>query len=737
MTGRLFPLFLVCGLVVACSGSAAGPVSDTPQSQAAQPAPPQAPAGTQRRALLVGVTEFIAPAMKGRNLAGPANDVDLFRRVLQPLGVPAGNITTLAGLPADVDRRPTRANIEREFARLAAISTKDDQVVILMAGHGSQQPANVDPKDDEPDGFDEIFLPADAAGWDGRAGHVTNAIVDDDVRRWVTAIRNKGAFVWIIFDSCQSGTMTRGGGEVSRQIPISELVPQKEIDAARQRAGSRGNTGDNLLGLDETSGEIAALFAANMLETTPEKLLPDSNGRVHGLFTYTIADILSQSTGPLTYRDLIARVTAKYHIDRIAPNPMAEGRGLDQEVLGFRTWPDRPQLVLSKAASEADWDLNAGAIHGVTRDSILEVFPPAGSANAAKPIGYVQVRSTDATTAKVFPVAFEGRPAPTATQLVSGSRGRVVMHALGDSRLRVAFQHKSTRPGAAADEFVVAPAASIPRNIDAALAALPTTSQGLGMRVAADPADWYVRQVDGQIRLVPAAGVQASATADPRDRPKQFDVDARGDLNAALGNAIGAIARARNLARLSESPAGEVQFTVEPLVSADSNSPGRPLRAGDGPAVTAVIRAEEHISFRIKNTGKVEIDVAFLYRDADYKISMFHDGDTQIKPGETRVTPRFEIGDEPVGWESAIAIATRSGNARPNFRMLQQLGLKEATPRPASGESTRGTQNALDQVLQDSVFGPSTGTRGAPKASVGSFAVRVMSWRTDPKPTGK
>jgi hypothetical protein len=185
--------------------------------------------------------------------------------------------------------------------------------------------------------------------------------------------------------------------------------------------------------------------------------------------------------------------------------------------------------------------------------------------------------------------------------------------------------------------------------------------------------------------------------------------------------------------------AGEVVFAVEPRVSAEKNSPGRPLRAGAGPQVTAVIHAGEYLSFQVKNNSKVEIDVAFLYRDANYQIQMFPDyeGETQVKPGETRVTPAFELSDDPVGWESVIAIATKSGQVRPNFRMLVQPGLQEASTRSAGAEGTRGAQNALDKLLQDSVFGPSTGTRGGPKASVGNFSVRVMSWRTDAKSSGK
>ena len=45
---------------------------------------------------------------------------------------------------------------------------------------------------------------------DETVGHVENAIVDDEIRIWVSAIRATGALVWVIVDTCHAGTMTRG-----------------------------------------------------------------------------------------------------------------------------------------------------------------------------------------------------------------------------------------------------------------------------------------------------------------------------------------------------------------------------------------------------------------------------------------------------------------------------------------------------------------------------------------------
>jgi hypothetical protein len=140
-----------------------------------------------RRALLIGVTKFVNPGIKVHPLDGPENDVTLFAKALRER-LNVTEIRTLAGLPANKDDWPTRENIRREFAALTKAGP-NDQIVILMAGHGSQQPANDDPDDVEYDGLDEIFLPADIGAWDGSKGVVANAIVDDDIRQWITDIR--------------------------------------------------------------------------------------------------------------------------------------------------------------------------------------------------------------------------------------------------------------------------------------------------------------------------------------------------------------------------------------------------------------------------------------------------------------------------------------------------------------------------------------------------------------------
>ena len=71
--------------------------------------------------------------------------------------------------------------------------------------------------------MNEIFLPRDTKHWDGTAGTVVNAITDDEIANYLESFRAKGVFVWLVFDSCHSGTMTRSTWR-SRKLAPSALV---------------------------------------------------------------------------------------------------------------------------------------------------------------------------------------------------------------------------------------------------------------------------------------------------------------------------------------------------------------------------------------------------------------------------------------------------------------------------------------------------------------------------------
>ncbi len=139
----------------------------------------------------------------------------------------------------------------------------------------------------------------------------------------------------------------------------------------------------------------------------------------------------------MTYRELAQRVQAQYvEWGRRAPTPLLDGADQDREVLGVRVWPGRSQLVVSRSGD--DWIIRAGLLHGLTENSILAVYPPAGAADAGKVIGHVRIRKSDATEAVIEPCAHAKVPTPKA--LTEGARCELVYADYGSMRLRVAME---------------------------------------------------------------------------------------------------------------------------------------------------------------------------------------------------------------------------------------------------------------------------------------------------------
>ena len=390
-------------------------------AQAAEPGPAPARKGAGRRALLVGVTKY-DNLDRQYHLLGPANDVQLMRRLLQErYQFPPEGIVSLSEDEGTQARRPTRANIEREFLRLAEQANEGDQVVVLLSGHGARQPEPIppDPEYPEPDGIDEIFLPADVRAWKGFPERVPNAIVDNEIGVWLRAIAAKRAYVWVIFDCCHSGTMTRGT-ELVRELPPGMLVPREEVDQARERTARRqGKTGARPsvklapFVPPQPTDNLVAVYACRPHEQTPESPQPPGapDAKYYGLLTYTLVDILTKSAtskAPLTYRELVQRLQVRYAgRPQGSPTPLVEGEGQERIVLGTEQ-PMRSAWLLTR--DKDGYKVNAGDLHGLTPGSILAMESPAGIDAEPKLLGHVRVVTTRPFDATVEPCAHRGSP---------------------------------------------------------------------------------------------------------------------------------------------------------------------------------------------------------------------------------------------------------------------------------------------------------------------------------------
>jgi hypothetical protein len=207
---------------------------------------------------------------------------------------------------------------------------------------------------------------------------------------------------------------------VVRELPPNTLVPEAELEKARQRAAQR--SGRTRGGPDtkpapfvprEPSDYLVALYACRAQETTTESLQPAglADAKCHGLLTYSLVSILEQSAAskaPLTYREVVQRLQVRYAaVPEGAPTPLGEGRGQGRIVLGSEQ-PARPPMVLTQDRDR--YKVNEGDLHGLTAGSILEVVSPAGTDREPSLLGHVQVTAVQPFEATAESCAYDSLP---------------------------------------------------------------------------------------------------------------------------------------------------------------------------------------------------------------------------------------------------------------------------------------------------------------------------------------
>jgi hypothetical protein len=687
------------------------------------------------RALLVGCSRY--PNLGERfQLGGPENDVELFAEVLRDrYEVPADRLEVLAGWPEAPDRRPTRANILAGLRRLAETARAGEQVIVFLAGHGSQQPANPDPSDDEPDGLDEIFLGADASRWDDSIGAVPGAITDDELGRVLGNIRRTGAEVSVFLDACHSGTATRGAPAKAvrwRNVDTHALLgdggraalQRARAEVGKGKAPTRGGHGFDV---GSPGDGFVVLSAAQSREKAAELGLPEGTEQFHGLFTYLLCQVLSRSAGALTYRELAERVTAGMRgMGFSSQTPHVEGAGLDRHVFGSAR-PRPPRFLLGAATPAGGRELRAGALDGLTTGSILAVFPPAGESPGDAPLGHVRVRELGPRRSRVEPVAHADLPAPEASALVEGSRCRLVFVDYGDRRVPVALQTAS--PGG--DVTETHPEGKGPLLLEAVLEDLAHGAQAMIRRsTEAAEARWFLRVVGDEVQLVPREGVHGGD-----GEPRPFVVGTSG-----MGADLATLQRRARTMLASAAKAENLLSVVSAQGESGSGSPGVRVRAemlwypeswdANPQAVTfgsagRFVREGERVAFRIRNLGDIDADVTLLYLDAAYGITaMFPSSgeDNLVAAGKEKTLGHGTLTGDPLGTEHLVVLAVRHTGARQDFAHLAQPRL----------DRTRGETSPLAALLDSAVMGAGT-TRGAPvRRKARDHDATILSWRTRP-----
>ena len=664
----------------------AAPPAVPPQTQAAKQ---ESIAASKRsaRVLLVGCTQY--PYLKkeggkvaGSNtveLAGPANDVELFAKTLTDVfAIPASRMTRLAGWPAEESARPTKANIVKALQELEKNSKSGEWIIVYLAGHGSQQPSSSMSLDDEPDGLDEIFLPADVRpSADGE--QIPNGLSDDEIAEQVRRIRAKGADVWLVIDSCHSGTMVRGGGEKSEWV-VRSLPPETlGVRGAGRRRNERPATVMQS-GVVTTDG-VVAFYGAQSFGSAPEMRLPvdATDAAPHGLYTYLLAREMHTVGATASYGELSSRVVAAYQAFPCGLTvPMAEGDL--GGIVGGGARALTPPLLLGTGTMRLDHGMLAGIESGVILD-IPNPGDPTGVALAQ--VEVVRAGLYDADV-RLLSGTF---PAGTAT-CVAQVRSR----SLSEFRLTIGL--------VAADET--------PIGIESMPEAVRGTLQERAERfpIVADPrtADWRIVLDGTRLHLRAADHVGAADI---------LDVTPGG-----LGDTLERLLKVHNLRRLCGlyPPTGDgIQLLVERRARA--GSPVGLLRPGDR------LNPGEEIHIVLQKNTDAIYDVTVLYLDANWTVQCLYPDTNQSARLEREVRGNFDlvnwrtVTDDALGAESVWVLAVPRGPSDPvlnlsylaGHEMLTRGGLESDAARRVfaqflRGPTTRGLGSGSAAPPQGSLF---------------------------------
>lgn len=718
-------------------------------------AEPSAPAGevVERYALLVGCTEY-RNCNRIPELWGPANDVPMFGDMLATLfGFAPEHITQLVGWPDDESLRPTHANIVSAFEDLISKAGPQTQIVILMSGHGTQVPIPdeqedpTDPANPEPDGMDEVFLPADVRGWEEDG--LERAIRDDQVGRWLDAMQSRGAAVWIVFDCCHSGTMTRGGHD--REVhPLQLGIPEEQWARARAKATPKERTRsvgrveegslDALSPSSADNGSVVAFYAAQSFEKAPELPQPSDAPRKRenyfGLLTYNLSRALRQraaraETSAITYRELGRLLIGEYRAERGSrgPTPFFHG-DLDREVLGTRSFAGSSPLFLEK--SKRDFQVSAGELAGLTPGTILAIDPP-GRAEETMPLGYAIVKQTTPTTATVDSCEFDGQAKVDLSALPEACRCRVVQRDLGDMRIKLHVVRDSDAGAAAVA-------------LDEALATLPTKVAALFRLVdAEDQADWIARavmpgtaqaehgsDVEGPTVLLVPPDQPESPTPGNHHQPAAADrvfAYPAGSAQALIGPLARDLQRIftwHNVWRIAGGLEGDVATGKNPYFRLQVT---RSASSGDesDQTQTPQLKPGDDIELLVENTGREDLWVTILFLAGNFEIAEWWSGalesgssfeDSGTVDGSSSGTEGFVV----------FAVPMRAHKHQPDYSYLEQSGVGVGTRdvrRPPEGPQT-----PFETLMAGAAFGRQT--RAVRRNIPSTPQMAAFSWYTLP-----
>jgi len=274
----------------------------------------------ERYALIVAIADYPGSASDLPPVAGDRRAIE--RLLREQHGFDEDRILVLA------DEMATRTNVVDALLKHLGQAGAGGTALFYYSGHGTQVEGNLAlaaDLDPEPDGVDEALALYDGLLLDDEVGYLLSRLQADSVL--------------VVFDSCFSGTGTRGELQPKRIDPEGFALPSEFVvgrpadDGEKTRAARNGDRAE-LLGDPDDHVLLAGSAEDQYSYTAPELAM--------SAFTHFLVGALQASADDLdvTLRALmeqVSRRTANYVLDAqgAAQTPEAQGKRVDEPVARF------------------------------------------------------------------------------------------------------------------------------------------------------------------------------------------------------------------------------------------------------------------------------------------------------------------------------------------------------------------------------------------------------------------
>lgn len=253
----------------------------------------------KKYALLTAINNYPG---EDNDLSGCLNDIKLATTCLSG----EFSFDSIVGL---ADEDVTKKGISDAMKAIAAVAVKDDEVVWVYSGHGTNY---IDLNGDEVDGYDEALYVYDGV------------FLDDEISKLI-ALFAPGVHITIIFDSCFSGTATKGAFRFYRKPRYVKTCEVPE-NLSRKKAILSGTMAEVLMA-GCSDGEYS--FDAYI------------NGQYNGAFSAALWPNMKKE---YTYNEAMAGVLMQLPSNKYPQTPQLEGEeeNLDRKLFSGSAVVDPP-----------------------------------------------------------------------------------------------------------------------------------------------------------------------------------------------------------------------------------------------------------------------------------------------------------------------------------------------------------------------------------------------------------